>query len=224
VAVHLPSLTLFLAINGAPDVGPALPDDVLQASLSTAPEAPEEASEPAPPTDGAASVEAPPPSTTKREWMLVIAPGFDYIRGPQNAYTALGGGFRFGGHAMLLKGHFLVGGGPVLHYSFFKDKVANDTLHLVTVNGDLLLGGGGPRWGVYWHLTAGLGYLAASDGQTGTKIGTVGARGAAGVGGYGKVHDRFSIGALVDFGWAGGLWVNALVTANIHFGRRGDPL
>lgn len=194
--------------------------------------------EPVPPTEGPnepteavevapeAAVEA-PPSNKKREWMLVIAPGFDYIRGRQNAYRALGGGFRFGGHAMLWtgkKGHFLVGGGPMLHYSFVKDPEAQDALHLVTANGDLLLGGGNQRFGIYWHLTAGLGFLDASDGQTDTRLRTVGARAATGVGGFGKINDRFSLGALVDFGWAGGLWVNALVTANIHFGRRGDPL
>jgi hypothetical protein len=172
---------------------------------------------------------APPTSTSgqKREWMLVIAPGFDYVAGARQAFKAYGGGFRLGGHAIKwagAKGRFLVGGGPMLHYTYLKDPDFNDTLQLVTANGDLLLGGGNQRFGVYWHATAGLGYLAAFDAQTNTKIQTVGVRAATGIGGFGKINDRFSVGALVDFGWAGGLWVNALLTANVHFGRRGDPL
>lgn len=168
-----------------------------------------------------------PTSAQKREWMLVIAPGFDYIAGSRQAFRALGGGFRFGGHAIKWaggKGRFLVGGGPILHYAYLRDPDYDDTIHLVTVNGDLLLGGGNQRWGIYWHLTFGVGYFAAVDGQTDTRIQTFGARAGSGVGGFGKINDRFSLGALVDFGWAAGLWVNALVTANIHFGRRGDPL
>src|SRR5690606_4259776 len=127
--------------------------------------------------------------------------------GPKlNPYRALGGGFRFGGHAIKwagAKGRFLVGGGPILQYSYLKDRDYDDAIHLVTVNGDLLLGGGKQRWGIYWHLTAGLGYLSAFDAQSGAKISTVGARAATGVGGYGKINDRFSLGALVDVGWAG---------------------
>ena len=175
----------------------------------------------------AAEPEPVPASAQKREWMLVIAPGFEYIKGSRNSFTALGGGFRFGGHAIKWagkKGHFLVGGGPMLHYSYLEDRDFGDVLHLVTANGDLLLGGGNQRFGIYWHATFGLGYLGGTDAQTNTKIKTLGARAATGVGGFGKVNDRFSLGAVVDFGWAAGLWVNALVTANIHFGRRGDPL
>ena len=173
------------------------------------------------------AVPAPTAGAQKREWMLVIAPGFDYIAGARQSFRALGGGLRFGGHAIKwagAKGRFLVGGGPIMHYSYLKDPDFGDVVHLFTVNGDLLLGGGNQRFGVYWHLTAGLGYMGAFDAQTDTRINTLGARGGTGVGGFGKINDRFSLGALVDFGWAAGLWVNALVTANIHFGRRGDPL
>ena len=52
-------------------------------------------------------------------------------------------------------------------------------------------------------------------------INFIGARAAAGLGGFGKITDRFSLGGLVDFGWAGGLWVNGMLTANLHFGRDG---
>ena len=103
-----------------------------------------------------------PTSAQKREWMLVIAPGFDYIAGSRQAFRALGGGFRFGGHAIKWaggKGRFLVGGGPILHYAYLRDPDYDDTIHLVTVNGDLLLGGGNQRWGIYWHLTFGVGYF-----------------------------------------------------------------
>jgi hypothetical protein len=175
----------------------------------------------------AASAPGASTSGPKREWMLVIAPGFDYVAGARQSFKAYGGGFRFGGHAIKwagAKGRLLVGGGPILHYTYMKDPDFNDTLHLVTANGDLLLGGGNQRFGIYWHATAGLGYLAAVDGQTSTRIQTVGVRAATGIGGFGKINDRFSVGALVDFGWAGGVWVNALLTANVHFGRRGDPV
>jgi len=214
VATTLATLTLLPLLIGPPSLIVAEPPANEDPGITSEPES---AAEPVPP----------PASAQKREWMLVIAPGFDYVIGPKaNPYRALGGGFRFGGHAIKwagAKGHFLVGGGPILHYSYIADKTS-DKIHIVTVNGDLLLGGGKQRWGVYWHLTAGLGYLQASDGQTNTNIRTLGARAATGVGGYAKIVDRFSLGALVDVGWAGGTWVNALITANIHFGRRGDPL
>ncbi|MCA9700144.1 MAG: hypothetical protein KC431_21650 [Myxococcales bacterium] len=195
-------------------------------------EAPEPESESEKPAvEGPVPAEAPNaielPSNKKREWMLVIAPGFDYVIGSKNSFKALGGSFRFGGLATSwtgAKGHFLVGGGPMIHYTYLKDPDFEDVIHLATVNGDLILGGGNQRWGVYWHLTLGLGVLSALDAQTNTKITTFGARAGSGVGGFGKINDRFSLGALVDFGWAGGLWVNALITANIHFGRRGDEL
>lgn len=170
---------------------------------------------------------AAPSSASKREWMLVISPAFDYVIGFKNAFRALGGGLRFGGHAVSWigkKGHFLVGGGPIIHYSYLSDEVNADVLHLVTVNGDLILGGGNKRWGVYWHLTTGFGYLGASDGATGTKLHLPGVRAATGIGGFAKIVDRFSLGALVDFGYAGGIWINPMITANIHFGRKGDPL
>lgn len=218
-------LSLFISpstLTAAVEEPAATVEDTLRDSAMARVEAPSEA---APVAEAAA--EPPPASATKREWMLVIAPGFDYIIGARNSFRALGGGLRFGGHAMLwtgAKGHFLVGGGPILHYSYITDPAQKDVLHLLTLNGDLLLGGGNKRFGVYWHLTTGLGYLGASDGQTDTTIKTLGVRAATGLGGFGKINDRFSLGALVDFGWAGGVWVNALLTANIHFGRRGDPL
>ncbi|NVB43222.1 hypothetical protein G6O69_35690 [Pseudenhygromyxa sp. WMMC2535] len=193
-------------------------------------EAQEEAGEVEGAEEGASGEELepmPPAKVGKREWMLVVSPGFDYVVGPQKAYEALGGGFRLGGLATKwagAKGHFLVGGGPMIHYTYLKDPDFQDVLHLATVNGDLVLGGGNQRWALYWHLTLGFGVLSAKDAQTSSSLTTFGARAASGIGGYGKINDRFSLGALVDFGWAGGLWVNTLLTANIHFGRRGDPL
>lgn len=179
-----------------------------------------------PPPDPAESKLPPQFIAQKREWMLVIAPGFDYIDGLPR-FRALGGGFRLGGHAIKWtgeRGRVLLGAGPILHYAYLQDPDYDDAIHLVTVNGDLLIGGGNKRWGLYWHLTAGLGYMKAFDAQTNAKLQTLGARGATGVGGFGKINDRVSLGALVDFGWAAGLWVNTSITANVHFGRRGDPL
>lgn len=230
----LPLLSDPAALHARPE-GP-LPVDAVIASATAepAPVDPAPVDPAAPPTADPAAAPAAAPDTgemkiPKKEWMLVIAPGVDYIRGPSsNPYTALGGGARVGGHAVKWgggKGHFFIGGGPILHYSYIKDRDFDDVIHLFTVNGDLLVGGGGPgKWAVYGHLTGGLGYLSAFDAQTRARIQTLGARGGLGVGGFGKVNDRFSIGGLVDFGWAGGLWVNALATFNIHFGRGGQDL
>ena len=227
-----------LALAGAPESAPA---GEAASELESAPEpepAPDENGQlPAPDVpqaDGDASQDAARPAdldpsglTRKREWMLVLSPGFDFVRGPGNAWRALGGGFRFGAHALTWggkKGRFLVGGGPFVHYSYLRDGPNDDTIHLATFDGELMLGGGNQRFGVYWHLVGGVGYLGARDGATGITVHAPGVRGATGVGGFGKIVDRFSIGALVDFGWAGGVWINAMLTANVHFGRKGDEL
>lgn len=208
--------------------GPAMLDTQAN-TFAPSEEPPPPAADSADASAGAPAPETPPvpASAMKREWMIVIAPGFDYLIGPRNLYRAIGGGGRFGLHAIKWagkKGRFLVGGGPVLHYSYIKDATANDVIHLATANGDLLLGGGNQRFGVYWHLTAGFGYLGAYDGATDLIFHTAGARLGTGLGGFGKIGKRFSLGALFDFGYAGGVWINGLVTANIHFGRRGDPI
>lgn len=228
----LPLLSDPAALQATPEgpLPPAAQDAVTSVATAEPAAAPAE-----PPTNDPAAVPETTPAAMpdvqipKKEWMLVIAPGFDYIRGPSsNPYTALGGGARFGGHAVKWgggKGKFFIGGGPILHYSYIKDQDFDDVIHLITLNGDLLIGGGGPGvWAVYGHLTGGLGYFSGFDAQSGLRIQTIGARGALGVGGFGKITDRFSLGGLVDFGWAGGLWVNALITANIHFGRGGQEL
>jgi hypothetical protein len=208
-------------LEGPPLAARIAPAESAPSSTETTPSS--TASTPAPTVapEGAAT------TGPKREWMLVIAPGFDYLIGPKNVYRALGGGGRFGAHAIKWagkRGRFLVGGGPIVHYTYFRDTAAQDTLHLATLNGDLLLGGGNQRFGVYWHATIGFGYLQAVDGATDSVIRSFGARMASGVGVFGKIVDRFSLGVLVDVGWAGGVWINPLLTANIHFGRRGDPL
>ncbi len=209
----------------------AVPEGPLAADVVDGLEAAEPAADPAaaPAVDPAAPAAplgegaAPtPPARDKKEWMLVIAPGGDYIKAKN--WKAVGGGFRLGGHAIKWGGSnhgFLVGGGPVLHYTYLKDPDFNDAIHLATVNGELILGGGNRgKFGVYGHVLLGLGFLRAVDGS-GLTISTLGARGAAGLGGFGKINKRFSLGALVDFGWAGGLWINGMLTANIHFGRDG---
>lgn len=161
----------------------------------------------------------------KKEWMLIVAPGFEYV--DLGLARALGGGLRLGGHAILWggkRGNFLIGGGPVLQYTFLRDPEFDDSLHLATLNAEMIIGGGmQQRWAVYGHLLTGLGYARVID-ASGLTINTVGIRAAAGVGAFGKINKRFSLGALVDVGWAAGVWVNAMVTANIHFGRRGQKL
>lgn len=208
----------------------AIPEGPQPADVTAGLEAAEPAASPAvadpsaaPDPAAAPAADAPPPPTRdKKEWLLVIAPGGDYITA--RYWRAYGGGFRLGGHALKWAGSnnsFLVGGGPVLHYTFLKDPDFNDAIHLATVNGELILGGGNrKKFGVYGHALLGLGYLRAVDGS-GLTINFIGARAAAGLGGFGKITDRFSLGGLVDFGWAGGLWVNGMLTANLHFGRDG---
>lgn len=224
----LPLITDPAALQAVPE-GPrpllAQPSDLPAAYSETEPEAEPAATAEVP---AAEPVALPDMQLPKKEWMVVISPGFDYLSA-FGAYTALGGGARVGAHAVLwggAEGHFFVGGGPVLQYTFFKDREFDDTLHLFTVNGDFIIGGGGAgKWGVYGHMVLGLGYFAVRDAQTDTSIGGFGARAGAGVGGFGKITDRFSLGGLVDVGYAGaGIWINPMITANIHFGRGGQDL
>jgi hypothetical protein len=116
----------------------------------------------------------------------------------------------------------MVGGGPALHYTYLVDNTpAEDKLQLLTVNGDFVIGGGIPdKIAGYAHLTAGLGVMYGEDGETGTRILWPGIRGAAGGGLHGFVHRMVSLGALVDFGWYGGLGVDAFLTVGIHFKKK----
>ncbi len=115
----------------------------------------------------------------------------------------------------------MIGGGPSLQYTYLFDKPNKDKVHLATVNGDMIIGGGKPDMiAAYFHLTAGLGVLSAKDGATGIKITFLGARAASGVGLYGHVAKRITLGVLVDFGWMGGLGVDAFATLGFHLGKK----
>jgi len=169
------------------------------------------AGEPAP-----AAVEGPQPRGKRKEWALHLAPAFDYF-GLFGDYAGYGGGFRFAGHRNLRVGGFYIGGGPVMHYTYLGDSTG-DAVHLFTVGPDMLIGGGTDKFTAYGHLTFGLGVVSAADGATDARITTVGARAAAGVGAYGYVTPKISVGALVDVGWAFALWLNPMLTVNFHFG------
>ena len=170
---------------------------------------------------GAIAVEDPPaesgatPSGKRKEWIIHLAPGFDYLQG--SFYRALGGSLRIGGHKALHKGKFFIAGGPVIHYTFLRDPDFDDALHLATLNADMLIGGGNEKIVGFGHLSVGLGVFAGLDEQSGTTVIGPGARGAIGGGVYGMVTDRISVGGLLDFGWAFGLWVNPLLTVGFHF-------
>lgn len=159
----------------------------------------------------------------RREWAIHIAPAFDYMTFDNAGVDLkiLGGGLRVGGHKSLQKGGFFISGGPILHYTYLTeaDKVGTpDKLHIITVNADMLLGGGGKKVLGYFHATFGLGGLVGQDGDTNTSIATIGVRAAAGAGLHGYITERFSMGTIFDVGWSGfGLWLNPMLVFNIHF-------
>lgn len=168
--------------------------------------------------------ETPPaaPEVTDRfnRWSLQIAPGAEFIFGGD--WNAYGPNVRFGGWVHAWRGKFMVGGGPALHYTYLIDNSPQeDKLQIITVNGDFVIGGGIPdKIAGYAHLTAGLGAMYGEDGATGARILLPGIRGAAGGGLHGFVHRMVSLGALVDFGWYGGLGVDAFLTVGIHFKKK----
>lgn len=171
----------------------------------------------APPAD--APAEASP--ARYNQWHLQIAPGFGYVRGPKNAYSAIGPALRFGAWKLAWRKGFMIGGGPSLVYTYLFDKLGQDRLHFFTVNGDFVVGGGkADKFAIYAHLTLGAGVLAARDGATKTSLILPGVRAAAGIGAHGYITKRLSIGALADFGYLGGLGVDAFLTLGLHFGKK----
>ena len=98
-------------------------------------------------------------------------------------------------------------------------------MHLITPNVDMAIGGGGrKKWALYLHGVAGIG-VALGDNLAGQSFVVPAARLAGGVGAFGRINRRLSIGLLTDVGYAGfGLWIEGMVTLNVHFGRRGQPL
>lgn len=161
----------------------------------------------------------------RREWVIHVAPGYDYIWYQDQAAGTLkimGGSLRFGGHKSLQKGGFFISGGPIVNYTYLTEVGKNappDKLHLITVNADMLIGGGGKRVVGYFHATLGLGALTGTDADANdARFTFFGARAAAGLGLHGYINDKFSLGAIFDFGWAGlGLWMNPMFVFNVHF-------
>lgn len=171
------------------------------------------------------------PATDKKvrtkEWQLQVAPGAELFVFPwlgietENALIARGPTAKFGAYRLGWYGGFMVGGGPSLHYSFMKEtKEPPDRMHWLTLNGDFMIGGGRyQKFAVYAHIMGGLGIISAYDAETDTKLKPwpIG-RALVGVGGYGHITPRISLGALVDFGYPG--TIDALVTLGIHFGKK----
>lgn len=153
------------------------------------------------------------------QWSLQLAAGPSFMVGP--GWSATGAIARFGAIGHAWRGHFLIGGGPTVSHWYARDAVHDDTIHLTTLNGDLVIGGGvANKFALYGHATLGLGYLSARDGATGIRIKMPGGRSSAGMGGHVYLGNRFSVGGLVDFNFWGGLSVDAVVTLNVHFGRK----
>ena len=93
---------------------------------------------------------------------------------------------------------------------------------LVMLAIDLFVVGGGKadKFAVYAHMTVGLGVIAAKDGATGTSLVLPGIHAAAGIGAHGYLTRRLSLGTLIDFGYMGGLGVDAFLTLGLHFGKK----
>ena len=172
-----------------------------------------------PPT---AESDAPPPGdptadasgkTRARDRVLVVQPGGTFMP----SFGLYGPGVRIGGWFQRWIGGFMVGGGPLLHYSYTFG--GGTTFGNLTVNGDFIIGGGKfQKFAVYGHLTAGLGVAHASSGSV-SAIGP-GARLMFGAGGYGHITKRISLGALVDAGFTSNglaVGVDAFLTLGFHF-------
>lgn len=208
---------LLFALLSPPDLpAPAL-IEAPAASEEPASDEPTGETAPAPTTS-----EASPPAKERGgregpEFLLHVGAGANLIVGRFQAY---GPSLRLGAWGSSWKGHFMIGGGAVAHYSYLIDKPNQDNLHFFTFGGDMAIGGGTyEKFAIYAHLTLGGGVIVAKDGATDTKLTVPGVRAGAGVGGYGYITPRFSLGALVDFGYYGTLGLDVLLTANVHFGR-----
>ena len=73
-------------------------------------------------------------------------------------YSAMGPALRFGGWITRWFGNFMIGGGPVLNYSLLFDPKYGDRVHLATINGDLIIGGG------KYRKVAGFGHIVLGGG------------------------------------------------------------
>lgn len=177
---------------------------------------------PAPTSTAVATERKPPPSGHDRynRWSLNVAPGTEFILfGPLTIY---GPTLRVGTWVHKWRGRLMFGGGPALQYTYLVDNVnSGDKIHLATVNGDLVIGGGrADKYALYGHLTFGAGLLAGYDAQTQTRLLLPGLRAAGGIGGHYFFGDAFSVGVLADIGFAGGVALDTFVVAALHFGRR----
>ena len=172
----------------------------------------------APPADPSAAPEDSGGKRKNKEWNLQIQAGGEFFVSGQ--FLAKGASFRFGAWKQLWIRGFMVGGGPFLHYSILVDPAASDTVGLLTFNGDFIIGGGKyQKFAVFFHATAGLGIGHVSDNGGDTIIVPIG-RPLAGVGGYGHITERISIGGLVDFGYyVVAVGVDAMITLGFHFGK-----
>lgn len=155
------------------------------------------------------------------QWGFDIAPEGMYNFGGTEQYRTYGAGARFNMWNRAWRANLLIGGGASLHYTYLRDARGPDHLHLMTVNGDMIVGGGVPdRVAAYGHLAFGLGVIGKKDAATGQVLLGLGARALAGFGIYGFVAPRVTLGVLVDAGWFFGLGVDGFVTIGFHLGKK----
>lgn len=205
----------------------APPADEADPSAPPAAEPPSATPPPAADPVGAAGAPAPPPSAAPppaqgllkaRELQLQVALGGEFFI---FAHQAVGNGpaLKLSAHWLRWWGPFLLGGGPSIHYSYmFENKEPTDEIHQLTLNGDLIIGGGIlQKFAVYAHLLLGFGMASAYDGETRSKITMFWARAVVGCGAWVHLTRSISVGALVDLGWPG--TVEVLATASFHFGK-----
>jgi hypothetical protein len=191
--------------------------------LITAPE--EGAAKEAPVAEGPAPAPDAPKDRAK-EWQVQVAPGAELFVFPWYGQVS-GGGLIAAGPTFKLTANklgwyrgFMIGGGPSLQYSYMAEtREPKDKIHQFTLNGDMVVGGGlYEKFAVYAHLMLGLGVMSAFDGETQKKFLLPGARATAGVGGFGYITPKISLGALIDFGFPG--IVDAMVTVGFHLGKK----
>ncbi len=157
------------------------------------------------------------------EWQIQLGPGVEFFAlHPPNFYN--GPAFRLIAQRLGWRGHFMFGGGASFQYSYVVETDhREDNYHLMTFNGDFVLGGGTfEKWALYLHVMFGIGptYRTIYKGQNWMYR----LRGHAGIGGWFHITPLISLGVLIDVGvpleeHIFPLFVDGLLTVGFHFGK-----
>jgi len=168
---------------------------------------------------GTPPVETAEQSDRSGEWQLEVGLGGEFFVFLDQV-VGNGPTFKLAAQRIGWFGHFMIGGGPSLQYSYLVEADAlKDKIHQLTVNGDLLIGGGTfEKFAVYLHVMAGLGAAHAFDGETKKKMWLPWFRAVGGVGGWIHLTPLVSLGGVVDVGFPG--IVDALLMVGFHLGKK----